>query len=80
VVKHAGATNVDIVITITKDLSIVIHDNGKGINLENTRKFGNGLNNIKKRMAEIKGLVQFINDNGTSVLLQVSLEDLKSAD
>jgi len=80
VVKHAGATSVDIVITITKDLSILIHDNGKGINLENIRKFGNGLNNIKKRMAEIKGFVQFINDNGTSVLLQVSLEDLKSGD
>jgi ligand-binding sensor domain-containing protein len=77
VVKHAEASTVDITITISKDLCILIHDNGKGINLENTRRFGNGLNNIKKRMVEIGGFVKFKNENGTSVLLQVSLDDLR---
>ena len=76
VVKHAGATGVDITITISKDLCILIHDNGKGINLENIRKFGNGLNNITKRMTEIGGFARFKNENGTSVVLQVSLEEL----
>ncbi len=80
VVKHAGATSVDITITISKDLCILIHDNGKGIDLENTRKFGNGLNNITKRMTEIGGFARFKNENGTSVLLQVSLEELRNAD
>ena len=50
-----GRPAVDITITISKDLCILIHDNGKGINLENIRKYGNGLNNITKRMAEIGG-------------------------
>jgi len=78
VVKHAEATNVDITITINKDLSILIHDNGKGINLESLRRFGNGLNNIKKRMVEIGGSAKFRNENGTSVVLQVSLEELRN--
>ena len=80
VVKHAEATSVDITITINKDLCIRIHDNGKGINLENIRRFGNGLNNITKRMAEIGGLAKFKNENGTSVLLQVSLEELRNTE
>ena len=75
VVKHAEASSVDITITISRDLCVLIHDNGKGIDLENTRKFGNGLNNIKKRMAEIGGVAKFKNENGTSVLLQVLLEE-----
>ena len=68
----------DITITINKDLSILIHDNGKGINLESLRRFGNGLNNIKKRMVEIGGSAKFRNENGTSVTLQVSLEELRN--
>src|SRR4030095_14259227 len=80
VVKHAGASSVDITITISKDLCILIHDNGKGINLENIRKFGNGLNNIKKRMAEIRGSARFENDNGTTVMLQVALKELKNSE
>lgn len=80
VVKHAQATSVDITVIIGKDLCILIHDNGKGINLETVRKFGNGLNNIKKRMVEIGGSAKFRNENGTSVVLQVSLEELRNAD
>jgi len=80
VVKHAGASTVDITFTISRDLCILIHDNGKGIDLQNVRKFGNGLNNIKKRMAEIRGSARFENDNGTTVLLQVALKELKNAD
>jgi ligand-binding sensor domain-containing protein len=80
VVKHAQATSVDIAVTLTRDLCIRIHDNGKGINMDSTRRFGNGLNNIKKRMVEIGGSAKFKNENGTSVLLQVSLEELRNAE
>jgi signal transduction histidine kinase len=71
VVKHAQATNVDITITRGKELSILIHDNGKGIEWEKMSKFGNGLNNIRKRMTEIGGLAEFRNENGTSVMLRL---------
>jgi signal transduction histidine kinase len=73
VVKHAGATNVDIMVTVNKELCIRIHDNGKGIDLQNKRKFGNGVNNIMKRMKEVGGFAEFKNENGTSVKLQISL-------
>ena len=80
VVKHAGATTVDITVTISRDLCILIHDDGKGIDLDSIRRFGNGLNNIKKRMTEIGGHAMFKNDNGTSVILQVSSDELRNAE
>ena len=73
VVKHADATSVDIAVTLTRDLCVRIHDNGKGINMDSIRKFGNGLNNVRKRMVEIGGSAKFNNENGTTVILQVSL-------
>lgn len=71
IVKHAQATDVDITITRGKELSILIRDNGKGIQWDKTSKFGNGLNNIKKRMTEIGGIAEFRNENGTSVTLRL---------
>lgn len=73
VVKHAEASSVDIAVTLTRDLCIRIHDNGKGIHMDRIRKFGNGLNNVRKRMTEIGGSAQFKNENGTTVILEVPL-------
>ena len=73
IVKHAAASSVDISITTGTTLSVVIHDNGKGIDLQQLRKFGNGLNNIRKRMMEIGGSAEFRNESGTQVLLKVPL-------
>lgn len=70
IIKHAQATTVTITITTGKELSILIHDNGKGIDLDKSRKFGNGLNNIRKRMTEIGGTAEFRNENGTLVILR----------
>jgi len=79
VVKHSQADDVEITITTSNELLILIHDNGKGINMDKTRRFGNGLNNITKRMTEIGGVAQFRNENGTAVLLRVSLDHLQNA-
>ena len=54
-------------------MEIVIHDNGKGIDRNHQRVFSNGLDNIVKRMKEIKGNVKFANDKGTKVSLSVPL-------
>ena len=56
-----------------EQLYFKIQDDGKGINIENP--FGNGLRNIKKRMAEIKGEVTFTFNNGTLIILEVLLGD-----
>ncbi len=54
IVKHSNAT--EVVITLSKEaegLSLTIHDNGKGIELDNVRPFSNGLKNMKNRMNDL---------------------------
>ena len=51
-------------------ISLLIQDNGTGIDFENLRRFGNGLKNMKARMNK-SGIDFFIeNKNGTLVTLQ----------
>jgi len=73
IIKHAEANVVTISVSHKKEFSISIHDNGKGIDLNYFRKYGNGLNNIRKRMSEVGGSAEFKNENGTSVLLKLSI-------
>ncbi len=71
VLKHANATRVDIRISVQEEkLLIGIHDNGVGINLKSIRRFGNGLNNIKKRVQSNQGELMIGNSNGTLVCFE----------
>lgn len=67
VVKHASATEVSIRFNINDQLEIFVEDNGKGINMQLEKKQGNGLINMKKRLAEINGSAEIRNENGTVV-------------
>lgn len=70
ILKHSGATEVNITLKQERNgLSLYIHDNGKGIDFENLRKFGNGLNNMRKRMEECQILFKIENNNGTLITL-----------
>jgi signal transduction histidine kinase len=70
VLKHAGATKVDIILAREPEgLSLVIHDNGKGIDFNNIRQFSNGLKNMKKRMSDVDIEFSIVNDNGTRIRL-----------
>jgi signal transduction histidine kinase len=69
IVKHAGATRVRISVRLEKEIEITIQDNGRGINWAQLRPFSNGIQNIRKRMNDINGKVEFLNDSGTSVIL-----------
>jgi signal transduction histidine kinase len=73
VVKHAGASEVLISISASKNLVILIHDNGKGIEWDKIRQFSNGMMNIKKRMKDAGGTVDFKNEEGTKVELSIPL-------
>jgi signal transduction histidine kinase len=73
VVKHAGATRVCFSVQLDGKMRIVIHDNGKGIDWEHRRAFSNGIQNIEKRMKEVKGEVTFTNEQGTKVSLAIPL-------
>ena len=70
VLKHSGATNVDITLTINgKVLKLIIQDNGKGIDMENLRRFSNGLKNMKKRMEDVEIGFTIENHQGTRITL-----------
>jgi signal transduction histidine kinase len=73
IVKHAGATKTVLTICLKDQLIISIHDNGHGIDWKKTRPFSNGIMNIKKRMKEAGGTVEFKNEEGTMVVLKIPL-------
>ena len=71
ILKHSKATDVEITLTrIDNDLILYIQDNGIGIDLDKLRLFGNGLKNMKKRMADVNIEFSIENKNGTLVTLR----------
>lgn len=81
VVKHAGATEVCICISINGQLEIMVKDNGKGIPSEYVSAFyvgcnalaGNGLYNLRQRMKSLGGSVEIENRCGTRVVLRTGI-------
>lgn len=70
IIKHSQATEAEVKFTLKQDvLSVVISDNGTGIDEEAMNRFGNGLNNMKKRMKSIKGDCLIENRKGTRITL-----------
>ncbi len=76
VLKHSGATKVDITLTIEgKVLKLIIQDNGRGIDMENLRRFSNGLNNMKKRMEDVGIDFSIENHQGTRITLSREIKN-----
>jgi signal transduction histidine kinase len=73
VMKHSYADSVTINMIIDKELVIEIHDNGKGIDMEKLKRFGNGVGNMKKRMEHIGGKFCMEQNHGTTVIFSVKL-------
>jgi signal transduction histidine kinase len=74
ILKHSNATTVSFTLTKAPDgLSLLIQDDGIGFNLENVRRFGNGLKNMKKRMDEMNIDFSIENNNGTLIILHYAL-------
>jgi signal transduction histidine kinase len=73
VVKHSQSSVVKINVAVNERLMIEIQDDGVGINMEKLRKFGNGLNNMKKRMASIDGEFNIENWQGTRTTFYLQL-------
>lgn len=70
ILKHSKATEVSITLVRVDDsLILYIHDNGRGIDMEKLRQFGNGLKNMKKRMTDIGGDFTIENKDGTLITM-----------
>lgn len=84
VLKHSGATHVDVVIASNesgkrlRDLQVSIIDNGKGFD-PSAHKSGNGLSNMRLRALDLNGTVTVVSDakQGTSVALLFPLKSHK---
>ncbi|MFN2438867.1 MAG: two-component regulator propeller domain-containing protein [Chitinophagaceae bacterium] len=75
VVKHAGASAVEITVVINNGLQIIVKDNGKGITgdmLQNGT--GNGLRNMQQRVKEMNGSMAIKNHDGTTVHFNLPLQ------
>jgi len=89
-VKHAGADEVRISLVLRPDsFDLVVKDNGQGFDLAQPASTdpariasGNGLANMKKRLASIGGRCEIssVKGEGTSVSLMVSLAGQTNAD
>lgn len=71
--KYSAASEIVVAIEANDHLTIHIQDNGKGIDMQNLREFGNGLKNIQKRMSSVGGSFSIENKNGTLTTLTLPL-------
>ncbi len=76
IVKHADASIVTIQLSVKKDdLFILITDDGRGFDIDNIRKYGNGLKNIERRIKSIDGKysIETKISAGTAIKMEVPL-------
>ena len=74
-VKYSGANKATFIVKTEKDnLTMLISDNGRGFNQQQTTE-GNGLKNMKKRAVEIGGqlLIDSWPGKGTEIQLRVAV-------
>ena len=70
IVKHAGAEHVRVTLANEGDVfSMTIQDNGQGIG-EAIQAKGNGLRNMNRRASVIRGVLEILNHQGTTVVLK----------
>lgn len=75
VIKHAGANQLDIQISIEeKEIAVTIEDNGKGFDATAKDKFeGIGLKNIITRVEFLKGTVEWDSSVGNGTLVAIHI-------
>ncbi len=74
--RHSKATEVNISVSGNREgMKIVISDNGIGFDVEETRRFGNGLKNMNNRMNDLNGKfsVESILGKGTKTFINFPL-------
>lgn len=76
IIKHSKGSNVNIEISLNENLCIKIHDNGIGFsNMENdVHHFG--LTNLKQRAKELNGCIEWQQNSGTTVQIQIPLSSV----
>jgi len=71
IIKHSGASKVDIRIACNEKLIISIADNGRGIHLAENISMGNGLKNMKQRIHHLNGHFFIQNQEGFALTFEI---------
>jgi signal transduction histidine kinase len=77
IAKYAVANKLNILLSQTKErVRFVINDDGKGFDINNTRSFGNGLQNMQERMRQVNGRFEISSEmgKGTMVILELKMD------
>lgn len=69
--KHADATEASLDFSFEGMIRVVITDNGKGFDTAHVRAFANGLQNMKKRINDIRGSLEIVGEKGTRITITV---------
>lgn len=77
VVKHADASQVDMNISFSEKLNIVIKDNGKGLG-DQQNQFGNGMKNMQTRIKDIGGVLTIEDLEGIKLSINVPLDQAEN--
>ena len=76
IVKHSGATEAELSFDINDNVLITqIRDNGKGIDINQINKFGNGLNSMKDRLNKCGSNLKIEVSNGTSLRFEIDIQN-----
>ena len=79
IARHANATEVTVKLTeVAQDFKLIISDNGVGFNIEEVDELNKtdsrkhyGVHNIKERVANLGGTVEFVNKGGTTIAITI---------
>lgn len=72
-IKYANASEIVITITpVNQALVISVQDNGRGFNPKEV-EFGNGIANMKKRIADLNGTLNITSDSGIGTTITITL-------
>lgn len=73
IVKHAHAKNVSIVFILADEhYELIIKDDGKGMDVNQTHEFGNGMINMKRRAEEIGGKLSLESKKGEGTCIIIN--------
>ncbi len=74
--KHAEAKSVDLAFTKDENntITVLIEDDGKGINTDTVSKTGIGLNNIRRRIEQLNGTLTIDSAIGRGTILTIQLK------
>ena len=72
VVKHSESTHVEMEVGFEdKGITMMIHDNGKGFDSASIPRFKNGINNMRRRVAEVGGKFNITSKPGEGVIIEL---------